>query len=210
MCQDCPTNTFAESESIRLDGCDGCAPCVTCSAGKFLGGCSATAGPGGCEACPHGRFLEGGKCSGCCPAGNPVPDVDCSNVSQLLASGIVASVEALWAGKWKKEGVKRWQFTTQASVHSSPTLSPDGTAGEDQDLIGGWSPETLFNYMLGFRFRTGDCKDMLAMVLAIIEVNSIPRTEFVNVINKAVTSITKGFNQSGAATDYQIHKDTLL
>jgi hypothetical protein len=49
-----------------------------------------------------------------------------TGVSQLLASGIVASVEALWAGKWKKEGVKRWQFTTQASVHSSPTLSPDG------------------------------------------------------------------------------------
>jgi len=123
MCQDCPANTFAESAGIRLDGC---APCVTCSAGKFLGGCSATAGPGGCEACPRGRFLEGGKCSGCCPAGYPDPDVDCSSVSQLLASGIVASVEALWAGKWKKEGVKRWQFTTQGSVHSSPTLSPDG------------------------------------------------------------------------------------
>jgi hypothetical protein len=87
------------------------------------GDCSATAGPGGCEACPRGRFLEGGKCSGCCPAGYPDPDVDCNTVSQLLVSGIVASVEA---GKWKKEGVKRWLFTTQASVHSSPTLSPDG------------------------------------------------------------------------------------
>ena len=123
ICQDCPANTFAESAGTRLDGCS---PCVTCSAGKFLGGCSATAGPGGCEACPRGRFLEGGKCSGCCPAGFQDPDVDCSNVSQLLASGIVASVEALWAGKWKKEGVKRWQFTTQGSLHSSPTLSPDG------------------------------------------------------------------------------------
>ena len=44
ICQDCPANTFAESAGTRLDGFS---PCVTCSAGKFLGGCSATAGPGG-------------------------------------------------------------------------------------------------------------------------------------------------------------------
>jgi outer membrane protein assembly factor BamB len=58
-------------------------------------------------------------------------------VTHLLASGTVASVEKLWInGSTWKEGVKRWEFTTQGAVSSfnvvssfspsSPTLSPDG------------------------------------------------------------------------------------
>ena len=127
VCQDCPANTFASSVGTRLDGC---APCVTCSTGKFLVGCSSTSGPGICDDCPRGQFLQGGTCRGCCPSrGYRDPDVDCRNVSWLLASGAVASVEALWGDSraWKSEGgEKQWQFDMNFSTFtvSATTKTP--------------------------------------------------------------------------------------
>jgi len=115
-CQDCAANTFATSVGTRVDGC---APCVTCSAGKFLDGCIATAGPGTCEECPRGQFLEGGTCRSCCPArGYRDPDVDCRNVSLVLASGAIARLEELWANR-PASGALRWKFATQGGARSA-------------------------------------------------------------------------------------------
>ena len=124
-CQACPAGTFAASAGVRLEGCD---QCVTCGSGESRWECSATEGPGRCGECPRGHFWEGKTCRSCCPARYSTPDVDCRNVSALIASGAVKGVENLWSNnRWAGEKVSKvWSFETGGDEWSSPAVSADG------------------------------------------------------------------------------------
>jgi hypothetical protein len=84
-------------------------------------------------------------------------------------------------------------------------------AAEDQELTGGWSPEAILNHSLfGIKCRGSDCEDMVAMILAIIEVTMRPRTDLVTAINEATNALPKIFHSSPAAGDYTFHIDNLI
>jgi hypothetical protein len=83
-------------------------------------------------------------------------------------------------------------------------------AAEDQELTGGWSPEAILNQTLfGIKCRGADCEDMVAMILAIIEVAMRPRTDLVTAINGATNGLPKIFHSSPAAGDYTFHVENL-
>jgi hypothetical protein len=84
-------------------------------------------------------------------------------------------------------------------------------AAEDQELTGGWSPEAILNQTLfGMKCRGADCEDMVAMILAIIEVVMRPRTDLVTAVNRATNSLPKIFHSSPAAADYTFHGENLI
>jgi hypothetical protein len=79
-------------------------------------------------------------------------------------------------------------------------------AKEDQFPFAGFPQESVLNYMLfKVKMKLGDCEDLTAMILGVIDVLKLPREVFFSWVAKTVPLIPVYFHDSAAASDYTTH-----
>jgi hypothetical protein len=79
-------------------------------------------------------------------------------------------------------------------------------AKEDQFVFAGFPQESVLNYMLfKLKMKLGDCEDLTAMILGIIDVFKLPREVFFSWVSKSIPLIPVYYKDSPAASDYTAH-----
>ena len=83
-------------------------------------------------------------------------------------------------------------------------------AGEDQNTCGGPQVEALLNKLLfNLTLWLGDCEDLTAFMLAILDLLKFKRVDFISVIQKSIRNIPVYFQNQAAASDYTTHDTNL-
>lgn len=62
----------------------------------------------------------------------------------------------------------------------------------------------------GTKLRGADFEDMVAMMLALLDMTEFSRMEFVTCLKTSINRLPKYFNLSPATGDYTIHAENLL
>ena len=79
-------------------------------------------------------------------------------------------------------------------------------AKEDQFVFAGFPQESVLNYILfKLKLKLGDCEDLTAMILGIIDVFKLPREVFFSCVAKSIPLIPVYYSDSAAASDFTAH-----
>jgi len=79
-------------------------------------------------------------------------------------------------------------------------------AKEDQFVFAGFPQESVLNYILfKLKLKLGDCEDLTAMILGVLDVFKLPREVFFSYVAKSIPLIPVYYSDSAAASDFTAH-----
>jgi hypothetical protein len=83
-------------------------------------------------------------------------------------------------------------------------------AKEDQFVFAGFPLEAVLNYMLfKVKLKLGDCEDLTAMILGVMDLFKIPREAFFSSVANGIPLIPVYYKDSSAASDFTAHPSSL-